>query len=340
MRRYQLGEVYHRLRAAVRNGQPAQASRLLGEALGVELPAEPLPARLPVRLRPMLSYRGVKPAELAMIAADLKPVVKLEDLPIAQAAVFTRRYRDQFRILQSDPYRKDYLLLRSSPAVADAHALVSLYVSRGPEAEQLRALEQGAREDFHGAGGLLGFPRCCVDAFAADFAHSRADQDTLNDDACRRLLASCDAPDAAVNPLSDHELLAYYPCRLDCSASLARAHSVARALDRSRPGTGAQLPHLLGAPTVFWRLPFFGTLRGRWQDGHFELSGIDLNAFPDPEVARIQQWWARHLAGLLAPGARLQRRGEILQAALPDGGPIELGDGLLLRWQQRLLATL
>ena len=92
MRRYQLGELYHSMRAAVRSSRTAELSRLLGQVLGLALPDRPPPPRLPVTLKSMLSYRGFKPAELAMIAADLKPVVKMEDLPLVEADAFCRRH--------------------------------------------------------------------------------------------------------------------------------------------------------------------------------------------------------------------------------------------------------
>ena len=147
-------------------------------------------------------------------------------------------------------------------------------------------------------------------------------------------------PDACTNPLSDLELLAYYPCRLDCPASLERARAVAGALAQARPGVLPQIRQALSAPTLFWRLPFFATLEGRWQGGEFELDGLTVNAFPEPAARAVQGLWARHLAGLLSPGTRLARVGPQWLALTPDGAHLPLGEALLIDWQQAQLARL
>ncbi len=325
MRQYQLAEIYTNLRRALTAGREAEAARWLGEVLGVELPSR-LPASVArLKLEPMLTYRGFKPAELAMLAADVKPVVKFEDLPIELAAEFTARHGEHYQIEASAPYRKDYLLLRSRPlppGTPGPDRLVALYVSRDDAASRLRRLEATAREDFAGSGALLGFPPCCVAAFAADFESSRRDQDTLNDDACRRVLTSARPGLPALNPLSDLELLGFYPCRLDCPQALAIAKRNVDALLRTRPTLLPVLRERLARPVLFWRLPFFATLPGQLE-GDALVYGADaanpqqdqarVNAFPDPAVRRVQAFFAAHLGAWLAGGDRLSVTGQGLE---------------------------
>lgn len=314
MQQYQLAEIYTNLRRAVTAGREAEAARALGQVLGVELPAKTPEPDPRVTLEPQLTYRGFKPAELAMLAADLKPVVKFEDLPLAEAARFVARHREHYRLETTPPYRKDYLLLRSRPVPAGspgADQLVALYASRTDAGARLRDLEMRQREDIAGAGQLLGFPACCVQAFAHDFEASRRDQDTVNDDATRRLLTSAGrdgawhAGEPGLNPLSDLELLGFYPCRLDCPHALALAHRNVAALLHARPHLRPTLEDRLARAVLFWRLPFFATLQGRFDGDALIVSHVHVNAFPDANVRRIQAFFAAHLGGWLAGGERV-----------------------------------
>lgn len=318
--RYQLSDLYGNLRRAVRQRRWPEASQLLSQALGTELPGRPGEAEIAQaggqHLVRQLRYRGFKPAELAMVMANLKPVVKLEDIPIEQAQRFAARIATQRQIEIGAPYRKDYLLLRSAPCEAsDPEALVCLFVSAGAQAAELVELERAAREDAQTAGRLLGFPTCCVDAFVADFKRSREDQDTINDDAARRLLANA-APERfaswKVNPLADDELLGFYPCRADCPQALARADSVIAALAIMRPDELEQIRKRLARPVLFWRLPFFGVALGTWHGPVLYLRELRINAFADREVVAIQALLAAHLTAWLEPGSGISVEGDRL----------------------------
>lgn len=311
---YQLAQIYHTLRQAVAGGQPAQASRGLSQALGLDLPDRPPDfalARANARgLVPQLTYRGFKPAELAMLAADVKPVVKLEDIPLAAARRFVASHGGRYRITASEPYLKDCLLLRSHPAPpGHPSSLVCLYVSRGDQGAALHTLEAEHRENVEGCGRLLGFPACCIAAFAADFAVSRADQDAVNDDACRRVLVTA-GPDRpghpGCNPLSDLEMLGFYACTARCAAALALATRTAAALGQAHPEALAQARTQLCRPALFFRLPFFLVFDGSFQDGTLVYRDVQANVFPDPVVRRVQAWFAAHLLAVLGPGDRLR----------------------------------
>ena len=311
---YQLARVYEGLRHAQRRGDERAIHAGLEVALGVELPA-PGPWDPDRDAVTDLTYRGFKPAELAMLAADRKPVVKLEDIPIATAKRFVQRYSDSYRLVLSPAYRKDYLLLRSRPCKPDdRRALVCIYASRDDTGARLLDLEQRHRDDIRGCGGLLGFPTCCIDAFVADFERSRADQDTLNDDACRRILAS--APPGAdhpgLDPFADRELLGFYPCSLNCAAAIDFARRNAAALAASSPDAIGPARTTLGRPILFWRLPFFIRLRGELRGDRLHYDDARINLFADREVAGLQAAFGRRVLPLLRRGDSLRTEGDAL----------------------------
>mgnify|MGYP002630999734 CR=1 FL=1 len=312
MERYRLKEVYRDLSNAVEADQLDVASSALGEALDTIWPGCPTKAELAAadnHLFGQLRYRGLKPAELVMLAADVKRVVKFEDIPVEMANAFVARHREHYQLVLTAPYLKDYLMLRTRPARhADPGATVTIYASRDDSAQQLADLEANDREAIAEAGSLLGYPPCCVAAFEADFVRSRAHQDTLNDDATLRLLRSVShAPGhPALNPLSDLELLSFYPCSLRCEAAIERAREVAAAIGQSQPNLVAPIREALQRPVLFWRLPFFATFDGEVFDDELRYRSFAVNAFPNRLVRRIQSLLAAHLVALLSGGDRLR----------------------------------
>ncbi len=329
MQQYQLSQTYAKLVRALAQDEIPLASELLGQILGFELPQRP--RQWPWSQRPdgrvltekLLSYRGFKPAELAMLGQGIKPVVKFEDIPLAHARAFVDRFAGTYQVEVTAPYAKDYLILRSKRSTAGVprdQQLVCIYASRGDQGRQLRALEQSRREDAGAAGKLLGFPHCCVQAFVADFAHSRQDQDTVNDDACRRALTQGPTPQALLNPLSDLELASYYPCRLDCAEALKQARRNRRALLATAPKYSEILELTLSRPVLYWRLPLFAALDGAWLPGPdrnqlsinsmdspiFRLDRVWVNAFADAEARAVQLFFTAHLSDLIGDGDGLQ----------------------------------
>ena len=299
---YRLKRLYSQLRAAADRGDLLSVDRCLDAALAV--PLDPVDEAVAATLTPMLQYRGFKPAELAMLRANIKPLIKFEDIPISAATAYIEAHRSDLQLVVSSPYAKDYLLLRSRPAGAsDPAALVTIYASRDGSASALHQLEQSDPFDVKGAAALLSIPLCCAEAFDTDMRRSRADEDTVNDDACLRVLRSVPAGTGhpALDPLADAELLGFYPCSLRCSAAIQRAEAVFAALRRLDPEAAASARSLLGAPVWFLRLPFWA----RELDGN-----LRVNAFPDRRVRPLQQRFGRRLANTLSasPGPLHARR--------------------------------
>lgn len=317
-----LANAYGRLLRAAASGDLGSVDGLFDQLLGLEPATLPGAAASAPPVREMLRYRGFKPAELAMLAADLKPVVKFEDIPIRQAQAFVDRFEASYVLRRSAPYLKDGLLLRSYPCAANhPDALQTIYASRGDAGVALQRLEDADPEDIRGAGALLGIPACCAEAFAQDFEQSRTDQDTLNDDACIRLFRTADPArsDARMCPLADAELLGFYPCRVDCPRALERADQVLAALERHRPGAADEAVAALSGSYLFWRLPFFARLPAALgDDGWTPTRGFEVNLFGHRSVRAVQLRFASRIAAALSAI-------EAIRVDVDDGAPRLIG---------------
>lgn len=310
MEPYRLASLYAELRNAANKGDQSTAISLLSEALGCQLPRDVTPISAD-RCTTRLSYRGFKPAELAMLAANLKPVVKFEDVPSKAADQFVERYGQHYQLVRGPQYYKDYLTLRSRRAPLRGEVpMTFIYASRDDAGERLRTLEHDHPDAIEKAGELLGFPACCSAAFARTFAISRNDQDALNDDAVYALLqATMQTPGMKeLDPLSDLDLLAFYPCTPRCAHAAAFADRTLAALQQSAPVQAAEAISTLGAPILYWRMPFFIVFDGEAIAGapatiHYRHARVHV--FPDPAVARLQRLFAGLILPLLDRGDQL-----------------------------------
>jgi len=129
---------------------------------------------------------------------------------------------------------------------------VELYLSRDPELARRAAYLQ-AEVDPSAAlreiGELVGYPPCCVEAFAAQ-------DDRSNNSLNRYLSWSRTAPGAAAWPwqLNNlHTVVApFYPCSYRCSAALAWAEAALDELDKAYPGAVGALRRALGQPLLYF----------------------------------------------------------------------------------------
>ncbi len=320
---YELARIYAGLARACRRGDRSTIEQTLTRMLGLDGEA----ATASPRVSSMLAYRGFKPAELAMLAAGDKPVVKFEDIPLPDADAFVARMDGRFQLVRTAPYVKDGLLLRSERPAPGRELLVTLYASRDDRAHRLAALEAATPDDARGAGRLLGFPACCIEAFVEDMQRSREDQDTVNDDACRRVLATARPGHALLSPLSNLELLGFYPCHARCPQAVALAERNLGALEQQRPGSAARTRSRLAGTYLFYRLPFFVRLpHAPDEQGWVATDGWCANIFPHQPAATVQRHFAARFAATIAGAEAIAVRDDQLwrrdgQGERPAGGP-------------------
>lgn len=152
--------------------------------------------------------------------------------------------------------RRDAILEGFAIAEAVDREAAILYVARRPEdAEVLRDAEApllagGATGAEQRAGHLalgrgLGYPRCCVEAYADRLAAGALAHGHEDYALAKEALAASETLHARLSYFrrARHEyLIPYYPCRFDCEWSLRYATGTFEAIERrSRPGDAGRL---------------------------------------------------------------------------------------------------
>ena len=164
------------------------------------------------------------------------------------------------------------------------------------------------------AGRLLGYPRCCAEAFAA--------QPVCDDGAClERWLGTATASrlDPWCNFLLPGSPVRHYPCRADCAATHRAASTALGRIEHAVPAAGAALRALLDRPVlVVDRFRLVVLVGAERADGTMDVSErytlLDLCAEEavqaSPELRRFAELASR-LPSTLPPagmsGARLLR---------------------------------
>ncbi len=201
----------------------------------------------PVAPLPHLAVPG--PMELWAFVAGVKPVVFLTVEPAREAAIVARcggahveRHARRVQVDDRDRWTDDRA--RGEPRV-------ELYIARDPalarRAAQLQ-IEGDPTRDAVELGALLGYPRCCVDAFVRQ--PDRGDN-TRN----RYLAAARTAPDPAPWPWQLNELhmrvIPFYPCSYRCPAAVGFADATLAALDAAHPGARDQVRAALARTVLY-----------------------------------------------------------------------------------------
>ncbi len=151
-------------------------------------------------------------------------------------------YRQELEGLDTSPWRAVHAYVgRSADPVLEAAALDSAMPPHQAHVE----LEQPAlASDSQRLGELLGYPPCCTAAFCQ--WHEK-----LHDN--WKPIAAAAGASQRFEPLLNNlclgafHLIAWFPCRYDCPASLAIARRLAQTLSKTRPAqfTAARRPLLL-----------------------------------------------------------------------------------------------
>lgn len=181
--------------------------------------------------------------EWLALAAGLKPAIR-----IAASAIEASRVAEHFQRLGAA------VVTARGPVGVHRHEHTLLYVARtAGDAQSLRAAERPllaahlpARDKSYYAGQLglrLGYPRCCVDAFAARVLRGPGklrpgDRDSFHEDYVAARDALAPRPDWRLNNLllRHHlRLVTFEPCRYDCAAALAIAEPLLQIVARHHP---------------------------------------------------------------------------------------------------------
>lgn len=182
-------------------------------------------------------------------------------------------------------------------------ARIELYISRDPALAALAARLQSEGDpsaSLRALGGLMGYPSCCVEAFAAQ-------SDRSNNTRNRYATA---ARTAAAGPwpwelANLHTmLLPCYPCSYACGAALDLARAALAALDAAHPGARAALHALLARPALYFDHERQIVLHGEAAGDTARFSGASVPEGSPPALAS--------LAGVIALGDELTLTDEAL----------------------------
>ena len=240
-------------------------------------------------LRP--GERSLPDVELQLLLAGLKPAFKAEDLPLVAALALTDQVEGAgyaaIRSLNDASPRPESRGLAGAAAWEPLH---TDFVGAREVVQELAALDEVQKKGgparaaaIRRSGELLGYPACCARFFASL---------AVQDDSA--VLGGYEPPGGeAVHPWLDFfppvvSPVTWYPCSLDCGASLERAIRWADGLEAAYPGSAdSRLGALAGLLVVFDRFAFVQLREVDELDGWLRFAAVydALSHTQDPRLA-------------------------------------------------------
>jgi hypothetical protein len=329
-----LSVLYDRVVAASARGEAraAHAAFLAIVGLHARGAADRVPTALPRRSVAWRRYSEVRRIDLIALATGARAVAKFEDLREPVAAALSARLRAKgLGVVYVGPYTKRFDVSVSDAAGPAARSgLYTVIASHGSEAPAIAEMErdrsiEGARR----AGLLLGYPRCCVEAFVSVEASVVSAVEGINEAAIRSSAGLHDEIPWEMNTLSEFSPVGFTPCRADCPEALAFARRLLDALGHADPEGRSVVERALRRPVLFFRYPIFYVFEGSSAPGH---SGGRPPITPGPAGATRAVRYSAALpnddgAGL--PRALCAWQEEEFGRALADGDLVVLSETAL-----------
>lgn len=251
------------------------------------------------------------PFELLAERAGLKPVVFLSVPPEREAALrasldpalHVERGERVVRIAAGDRW-----------GAGGERRFVELFLSRDPDlARGAKALQDAdPTRNARALGELLGYPRCCVEAFAL--------QPDRRDNSRNRTLTAARTRGAMPWPWElsnvDRMIVPFFPCAYDCAAALSLARAVIAEAERAEAGIAAATRRELRGAIVYADADRWLALEGE------PLSGTRVRIErmrPSPSLARARE---REGDALQAIERKLSDAVELDAAALAGDGDV------------------
>lgn len=277
-------------------------------------PGRPLPEGVTLSADP--DVRPVPRLELMAFEAGIKPALYLT-LPRDEAEALLPRFDKHFvtRVdytLDHDPVR-DVRRRVNTPAGEGTHA--DLFITRdagsAARAREIYLDPRGPSAHLREMGAMLGYPPCCVEAFAA--LEDRSNNSAIRYAAHARTVAQGGRFEPVLNNLFAH-VLPWFPCGYGCAPSAEAARAVLDLFAREDPEGAAML-------------------QKRLRRSVFYVDHARLVAFEGGRVEGDVLRYARALGGVAhaeGDGRAVSTRFEAaLGSALSQGDGVRLGDGRL-----------
>lgn len=251
-----LAQRYDQLRRAVASGN-APAIDAGFDALAGLVP-ERVTGEGPVHRAALLRYDAPRRVDLIALRRGARDIAKFEDLPATRALALARQLtREGFTAHTEGPYRRRFDLALSIDGAGDRFSVLA---SRGDAALRLAEVERDRSDDgTRRAGALLGYPRCCVEAFIATSRSPAAAQDGVNE-ACLRALADAGPVHWSLHPLSTDSPIGFAPCHGRCEHAMSFARRVFDAVQADAPAAADTLRRTLLTPLLALRVSLFWAL--------------------------------------------------------------------------------
>lgn len=272
-------------------------------------------------VRAMLASREVR-----LLAADVKPVAKLEVAAADAPALHRRLERAGFVVATVGGQSPTNIAAR----VGDANDGAAVVASRTEALalEAARLIEAGPAEvdraRLERLGALLGYPPCCVDAFG------RWSTETTDDIACLgfALDATRDAVEPALDPWAPWGGIEYVPCALDCARSLGR---VARSVEAGAIAPVTD-PHAKHAQLVISALSRLCLTQAELSGDRLRFAGVAAVGARDCAVDALVSLLSAGDALLLARGGISVLRGDSVIGHVANPGVVAYVPGTRDAW--------
>jgi hypothetical protein len=286
-----LGARSFRQSASIAERRPLDILACLG--LDGSLPIEGGPA--PAVLR---DPQPPEPFEVWAFRAGIKPVAFLTVRPdqvertLALFGDARVERRDRRVLVESQDRwtdRRDHGEPRVELYIAHDAALAARAAALQAESDPSQALRE--------LGALLGYPLCCVDAFARQ--DDRANNSRNRYYSHARTLTTPESADPWPWELNNlHTMIApFYPCSYRCGTALAWARAALAELARSDPAAAEKLRVSLARPVLYFDHEHLLVFDGRTVDGAISFRTVAVTPDAPPPF--------RSLAGAIGRGDRL-----------------------------------
>ncbi len=246
-------------------------------------------------------------SELLQLEAGLRAVIKRERIPVSRVAEEATFFSSRGLVAHYDP---DWEYGGSAHDLVDVAGTghTSLFVARdrGP-AEEALALSQaeagaGARPDASGRiGELLGYPRCCIDAWLGGLNSPTSPRGPAG-----IYLDAWQRTDGAFDPRLNRlgaglQAISHRPCRYDCAPSIELADRTLAVMDEAAPGVRDRFGADAAQAVVVWSGDRWRSFAGTWEGDRLRIDR--WRGPPAAELAPLDAALAGATALRWRPGA-------------------------------------
>ncbi len=267
----------------------------------------------------------IEPAEFILFEQGLKPVWRLSNITMQTCRSISRMMRagGLHVVSPSSSYSFGNNGLITGPSSA-RDAMVWMFISRDKALAEEAARWDDVEKNSSGAkrreatgriGALLGYPKCCIEAYQAlpDLIHQTAHMLFPH-------FSTFGIPDSRLNRFMPFPYVLHSPCSFNCEASLELARRVEKSILNEAPQFALSLAEAKRAPLLYWKhgaiMGFDGESDGR-AIRYGKVTSADLSSLKDS--GRLREMISEGDKLTISDGALIiSRGGSIVRALTPE----------------------